>query len=180
VSVKDFGSYFDRFRYTAFRLEALPSYDIADERDEFEAWLRGEPLPDRSVRTDPWLGRIALSTMTQGKRWRRAHVVDVPLSEYLRFELAGYAESQAAGEEIRIAVRGENPALATLPPDFWLFDAGTRHACALEMSYDRAGVWLGFKPTRDRARIRDYEAVRDMVWNLAVPLNTFQAVSGGR
>jgi hypothetical protein len=38
-----------------------------------------------------------------GKSWSRVHVIQEPLSEYLRYELIGYVESMAVGEEIRLA-----------------------------------------------------------------------------
>jgi len=178
VTPEEFDSYFDRFLVSAFRLEALPLYDVAAEQDEFDAWQRGEPLPERSIRTDPWLARVALTTMTAGKRWMRAHVVDEPLSEYLQYELAGYAENQAAGEEIRIARRAEDPRLNNLPPDYWLFDADTPNPWALKMHYDDVGRWLGAELVTDRSRLDDYRGIRDLVWNLATPLNTYVAVSG--
>jgi hypothetical protein len=48
------------------------------------------------------LRRIALTTAA-GKSWSRIHVIQEPLSEYLRYELIGYVESMAVGEEIRLA-----------------------------------------------------------------------------
>jgi len=180
VTPEEFDSYFDRFLVSAFRLEALPLYDVAAEQDEFDAWQRGEPLPERSIRTDPWLARVALTTMTAGKRWTRVHVVDEPLSDYLRYELAGYAENQAAGEEIRIARRAEDPRLRNLPPDYWLFDADTSRPWALEMRYDDAGRWLGAKLVEDRSRLVEYQRIRDLVWDVAIPLNSYLALCRSR
>jgi hypothetical protein len=178
VTPEEFDAHFDRFRSTAFRLEALPVYDVEYEREEFEAWRRGEPPSERSIRTEPWLARIALTTLTAGKRWTRVHVVDEPLSDYLRYELASYAENQAAGEEIRIARRADDARLSELPPDFWLFDAGTPAGCALAMKYDAAGRWLGAELVTDPGRLDEYQQIRDLVWTLAAPLNAYLALSG--
>src|ERR1700761_3459549 len=96
----DLESCFEAFTCSAFRLETLPLYDAADDA-RFAAYRRHDPLPDRSVRTSPWLRRVALTTVA-GQSWQRVHVVDHPLSEYQQFELIAYAESAAAGEDIRI------------------------------------------------------------------------------
>jgi hypothetical protein len=79
---------------------------------------RAPPRPERSVRTSPWLRRIAVTTVA-GKRWQRVHIVEHLLSEYLCYEIEGYVES-ATGEEISIADRAAHPDLARLGPDFWL------------------------------------------------------------
>jgi len=62
MTFDDFDVVFDRFQVTAFRLETLPRY--ADDGDEeFALFLAGEPLPERSTRTVPWLKRIADTTL---------------------------------------------------------------------------------------------------------------------
>ena len=53
------------------------------------------------------------------------HVVDRPLSDYIRYELAVYAENVAAGEDVRIADRSLHPELGGLGRTSSIFDAGT-------------------------------------------------------
>jgi hypothetical protein len=65
------------------------------------------------------------------------------LTGYTLYELAGYVESQLAGEEIRIARREASPALATLRRDFWMFDARTSDEFALPMNYAPRGEYEG-------------------------------------
>ena len=113
----ELGACFDRFTATAFRLETLQDY--TGEEGRLEAFRLGQPLPVRSVRTSPWLARIAVTTVA-GKRWQRVRVVEEPLTEYTRYEMASYVESQAAGEEIRILRNPPTP----MRGDFWLFDHG--------------------------------------------------------
>ena len=120
--VTGFPDCFDEFRVSAFRLETLRQYAVPAEDERIAAFREHRPLPERSVRTSPWLRRIA-DTTAAGKRWSRVHVVDEPLSEYVRFEMVTYRESAQAGEEIRIADRRADPALDALQTDFWLFDA---------------------------------------------------------
>jgi hypothetical protein len=54
--------------------------------------------------------------------WSRAHVVDHPLTPYLRFELAAYAENEQGGEQVWIADRAAHPGLAGLVEDFVIVD----------------------------------------------------------
>lgn len=173
MTAADFGAHFDHFTRTVVRLEALPVYDVGGaEAERIRAWRSGEPRPERSVRTDPWLARIAVTTATAGKQWRRVRVVDDPLTWYQRQQLTSYGESQAAGERIVIARRSDVPDPG---PDVWLFDAGTEGAFALAMDYDPDGHWLGYELVDEPSAVA---ALADRVAHVeehAVPLNVFLA-----
>jgi hypothetical protein len=117
VTPEEFDALFDTFHHTVARLEALPAYDVGgQEAVRIQAFREGRPRPLRSVATDPWLARIAVSTITAGKRWTRVRVVDEPLTEYQRYQLTSHQESQAAGERVLIAPRS---AVGDVGPDFW-------------------------------------------------------------
>lgn len=165
---------FAQFARTAFRLEALPEYD-AGATTRYAAWLRRDVLPDRSVGTSAWLGRMAVTTV-QGKVWERVRIVGSPLSEYERYEVTvAYVESGAAGERIWIAQRAALPELATIGGDFWLFDSGTSQARAALMRYDQVGQFITADITSDPAVIRECEMTRELALNAARPLNAYLA-----
>src|SRR6266581_5523817 len=90
--------------HSAFRLETLSEYKAKGEVEELRAFREGRPRPPRNPDTNAWLRNVADKTAI-GCTWRRVHVVDRPLSEYLRFEFIGYEENIAAGEDVRIADR---------------------------------------------------------------------------
>jgi hypothetical protein len=176
VTAASFDALFDSFERTVFRLEALPVYDVGGaDAERFTAFREGRPLPVRSVRTNPWLARIAVSTVTGGKAWSRVRVVDSPLSDYQRYQLEAYRESQAAGEEILLAARS---AVGELGPDFWLFDGGTPAARAALMHYTRDGKFQGFDLIEDRDELAKLQQVRTKAVAHAVPLNAFLAEHG--
>lgn len=177
MTPEEFDACFDRFALTAWRLEALQRYAVDEEEERIRAWREGLPRPERSVRTSPWLRRIAVTTAA-GKQWGRLHVVDQPLSEYVRYELGGYIESAAAGEEIRIADRAADPGLAAIGPDFWLFDEDTPGAYAIVMSYDGDGHWLGAEYTTDPAALGRCRQVKALAVAASVPLNVYLARIG--
>lgn len=173
MNFEKFDAAFDRFRATAFRLETLLRY-AGDEGEEFAIFLAGQPLPERSTRTVPWLRRVA-DTTAAGARWQRVHVLSRPLTDYLRFEMVGYQANVDAGEDVRIADRGTHPELASLRRDFWLFDAETPDAFAMLMHHDTAGRLIGFQSTDDFATIDRCLRERDLALALSVPLHEYAA-----
>lgn len=168
-----FDALFDRFTSTVVRLETLPAFDVGgEEARRIEAWRTGQPVPDRSVRTTPWLARIAVSTVVDGKSWRRVRVFDEPLTEYQRYQLNSYIGSQAAGEQIFIAQRAK---VGEAGCDVWVFDAGQPGAYAAVMRYDEAGHWLGFDFANDASKVEAHADRVERVAGYAIPLNEFLA-----
>ncbi|MGH3778874.1 MAG: DUF6879 family protein [Pseudonocardiaceae bacterium] len=144
----EFNAAFDRFQVSTFRLECLQTYAVSAEDARLRAFREGLARPERSVRTSPWLQRIAATTVA-GKSWTRVRLVRQPLTEYTRYELIGFVESQAAGEQIRVVDLDAHPELGGLGPDFWLFDASEPDGFAIIMRYDTAGAVLGSERTTD-------------------------------
>ncbi len=177
MNFEQFDACFDRFERSTFRLETLQQYSVSEEDERLRAFREGTPRPDRSVRTNPWLRRVAVTTAA-GKQWQRVHVVRHPLSEYLRYEMVGYVESAAAGEDIRIADRAAHPDLAALGPDFWLFDAEADQVFAVLMHYDQDGHVLGFDDTDDPETLDRCRAQRDLALECSVDLNAYLVSAG--
>ena len=169
-----FDALFDEFTHTAFRLETLPGYAVGAEDARLWAFRQGEPRPERSVRTSPWLRRIAMST-AQGKSWSRAHLIRHPLSEYLRYELVGCVESQAVGERIGLVDLADHPELERLGPDFWLFDSDTDHPRGVLMHYDEGGRLIGREHVTATARLAAMATTKRLVEQAAIPLNVYLA-----
>lgn len=178
MNFEEFDRVFDRFTASAFRLEARQRYAIDETDEDYLAWQAGRPRPERSVRTSPWLARVATSTVSQSKRWSRVHVVDHPLSQYVRYELVAYQENAAAGEQIRIADRAAHPDLATLDVDYWLFDDATDHPHAVIIDYDIEGNVTGFQPADDPPTLDQFRAWRDLALKHSADLNTYLAALG--
>lgn len=164
---------FDAVTQSAFRLECLQSYDVGAEDTALAAFRAGRPRPERSVRTNAWLRRIALTT-ARGVQWSRVRVVSYPLTEYTQYELVGYVESQAAGEQILLADARRVGDLTSVG-DFWLFDVLTPRACAVMMRYTPAGQAEGFDLVEDPAELEKLLRVQHAAMSLAERLNTFLA-----
>ena len=171
--VADFGALFDRFTTSAFRLETFQAYSVDEDADAIADWRAGRARPEFSVRTSPWAARLAATSLA-GKVWRRVRVVDLPLSEYVRWEMAAYQEAAVLGEEIRILPRTAE--LADLNSDFWLFDAETASPYAVDQRYDTHGRPGQHQLVVDPAVITAHHiATAERAWEAAVPLNQWLA-----
>jgi hypothetical protein len=141
----------------------LGCYTAPGEADMLRAFNEGDPLPPRGPDTDPWL-RMVADSVDAGRHWSRVHILDRPLSDYLRFELLGYQGNVVAGEDVRIADRANAPApLSVLTRDFWLLD----DVLAVVIEYDGSGRRLAMEPTYD---VGNFIAQRDLAVTHSVPL----------
>lgn len=157
-----------------FRLEARQAYAVPAESIQFRAFREGRPLPaDPAVEQSMQIIRAAVA---RGARLVRAHVVDLPLGLYLRYEMAAYAENIAAGEQVRVAVRAWHPDLTGLHEDFVLFDPGPKGAALVFMDYDADGRLTGTRYTDDPADVARARQIRDAVMAHAIPLSEFAAL----
>lgn len=160
---------------SAFRLEARNRYSVEGEREQFRAFQEGRPLPDH-----PDIARtmeLIRSFVDAGKTIRRVHVLDQPLTPYLRYELAVYPENVEAGEEIHIADRAWAPELEELTDDFVLFDAETDEPSVVWYDYDADGGLEGYRYSESRADIDRCIRHRDVALEHAVPLEQFTALA---
>lgn len=162
---------FRRFTHEAVRLETLQFYKVPGDEERQRAFREGRPLTPRTEKSASL--RVIREATEAGKQFGRIHVVDWPLSDYVRYEIeAAYVENAAAGEEILIVDRAADPALDTLHDDFVLFDSGTDHAAVVWYRYTDAGELTAWEAgTAD-----DVHACRealDMARRHAVPLADF-------
>lgn len=162
--------FFDSFQSSAFRLETLPQYLVPGEAEEFRAFLNGEKPPLSELEDNQWTRRVRAHTAA-GKVMQRVHVVQQPLSDYLRFEFeAAYVFNVRAGEDIRILDVSEtvNPGLPDM--DFWMFD----DAHVVHMRYKPDGTQI------DRILLEDedpapYVRYKEMALAASEPFNEYVA-----
>ncbi|MGH3931101.1 MAG: DUF6879 family protein [Pseudonocardiaceae bacterium] len=154
-------------KQSAFRLETLPQYLVPQEADDFSAWKAGHLIPPRNPENNKMLARIQRD-VAQGFRRYRVHILDQPLTAYLRFELYLYLDSVAVGSEVQVADRDDHPALAELHEDFWLFD----DEIAVRMIYGDEGHFLYPELIED---IEPYRDMRDTALLHSEPLIDYLA-----
>jgi hypothetical protein len=116
--------------------------------------------------------------VSAGKRVHRVHVVDVPLSDYIRYELAVYPENIEAGEDVRIAPRSAHLGLRDLDTDFWLFDADAEagRPAVVWFRYSPGGQIISRDYSDDPGDIRRAREQRDLAIAHSVSLAEFMAL----
>lgn len=164
---------FETFRESAFRLETLQYYVLAEDEPRRQAFRAGRPLPPRPGKTESM--RMVRDAVAAGKRVHRVHVVDLPLSDYIRYELGVYPENIAAGEDVRITSRAAHPGLEALDTDFWLFDAQTSKPAVVWFRYSADGQILGRDYSDDPAEVSRARGKRDLALAHSLPLDEFVA-----
>ena len=161
---------------SAWRLEVLQHYTGTADEERQRAFHADEPLPP------PGPGKLSslalISRLRQaGRQIGRVHVVSQPLSAYIRYELAAYAENVAAGEDIRIADKSLHPELESIAQDFAIFDEGTPQATVVFFDYDDAGLVRGYQVTDDAETVERCRRQRELAFARSVPLADFTAAS---
>lgn len=146
-----------------FRLEVHQSYKVAGEEARLAAWRAGAGW---SEGVTPWQERLKL-LIPKGVRMRRVHVVELPLTEYVRWELESYRRNVKFGEEIRLVERERVPE-GTPNIDFWLFDETT----VVLMHYTDEGELTERELYEGDAQA--YVLARDLVWQAARPLASWR------
>ncbi|SRR5712691_9037025 len=162
---------FATFAASAFRLETLQNYEVRDDDPRRRAFREGRPLPPRPGKTESI--RMVSQAAAAGKRVHRVHVVDLPLSEYLRYEMAVYPENIASGEDVRITARAAHPGLRSLNTDFWLFDADTDNASVVWFRYTPGGLIISRDYSNDPADVRLAREQRDLALEHSLRLGEF-------
>ncbi|MGH3798651.1 MAG: DUF6879 family protein [Pseudonocardiaceae bacterium] len=161
------------FTRTLFRLETLAAYEVPSEGSDFARYLAGEsgPTPERR---QSWLDRLS-DEVSRGLRRRRVHVVNLPLSDYLRFE-CGWSYALNSYEEIRILeLTAEQPDLPRLVDaasgDFYLVD--DEHVIRLHYTADSQP--LGAEADSSPAVVMAYQHIADVMWSEAEPFEQWWA-----
>ncbi len=119
---EEWAARFEDFQQEAWRLETLPQYLMPQEKEEFAAFLAGKHRTDPYAVSNEYTERLRRQ-VAAGRVQGRVHVVNRPLTDYLRFEFSQYyAPDALAGEQIRIldVTDRDNPLAGA--QDFWMFD----------------------------------------------------------
>lgn len=164
---------FRKFERSALHLELRDSYAVDEEKDRFTNFLatgRRDHQAEAKER-EGWLSFIR-GSVESGKVIKRARIISEPVTDYIRFEWAGTAQTVEAGEEVRWLPRRLASAIALPGNDFWLFD----DARAVFNLFTGDGQWAGAEMTTDPAVTRLCKSAFDAVWAAAIPHSEYEPV----
>jgi hypothetical protein len=156
---------------TALHLEMRDAYTLDDP--DLVAWRNGyvyDPAA-RDTYWRPWLDLMA-ETTGRGVIVRRARIVSVPVSEYIKYEYDTTMGNVAAGEQVRWLPRRHATGIALPGNDFWLFDS----EILLVNHFNGNGDWLEAERITEPEVTRFCAAAFEAVWNQAVPHGDFQPI----
>lgn len=155
---------FTGLRSSWFRLETLQRYEVAYESMEYQQFLQTGRLVGGSV---DWQHMITAHT-NAGRKLQRVHVVEEPLTDYLRYEFASYERNARAGEEIRLIPTQPGSWPTGLPQrqDFWLFDDSDAWA----MTYDPTGWFIAAEQITQPDEIAGCRQLREIALTQSIPL----------
>ena len=153
------------FKKSAWRFEQQPTYDVGYERQQYDDFLAGHPLPPTE---NPELGAWMIQVKNQtsaGKTVGRVRVVDEPITDYQRWMKWMDRWNREAGETIDYLTRQRAREVGILPaagkPDWWFFDDNL----LMVMHFDERGVRVKVElvndgPDLERARKLQELAIR--------------------
>ncbi len=153
---------------SAFRLETLDRYLVDSDEDNVARYLAGADGPSWAQGND-WIDYLAHEEASGIRRYR-VHVLQTPLSPYLRYECEwGYVYTSQAGEEIYILDTAETAGPSGLTDEeFWLYD----DTHIVVMHYDPDGRFLAAQPL-PKSETPRYRRYRDLALHSAVPFATW-------
>ncbi len=160
----------DGLEREAFRLETLDRYAVPGEAGTVRRYLAGAPH-EKTEFVRSWADYVA-DMVASGVTYHRVHVVQSPLSDYLRYEFEwGYAEYARRGERAYILDTAEVLQPDGVPDyDFWLLD----NTHVIRMHYEPSGAFLGAELLPGSA-LDEHRYARDIALAHAVPFEQWWA-----
>ena len=129
---------FDRAEASARHLEMCDEYVVAEEAPDFGQWRAGTWTLEANAESKAGWLKLMRRNRDRGVRLRRARIVSVEPTDYIRFEHFGTPNNIAAGEEVRRLRRTEASGLALPGNDFWAIDG----KFVLFNHFTGSGGWL--------------------------------------
>lgn len=170
LSDPDFESLFRDFEHSAFRLETLQKYNVEYECQPLQDFMAGRDRYTHPTQQS-WVAGIR-ANLAAGKSMSRVHVIEEPLSDYVRFEIAWpYQDSVAAGEEVRVLPVQSGSWPDDLPQfDFWLFDS----TIAWRMDYEVDGSFARAWVVDDPDQVEELDRYRRIAIAASIPLSEYK------
>jgi hypothetical protein len=150
------------FEREALHLEMRDAYGTAVELPHLARWLAGEP--DDTDWLQDWFALVRAGTAA-GKVFRRARIVNEPVTDYQKWVLQDSHLYGEAGEDIRWIPRARVSTVALPGNDFWLFDDER----LVFLIFAGNGLVVDRLLTTDQAAIRLCRSAFESVWQLSIP-----------
>jgi len=174
----DFSVVYEKFKTetkSIFRLEMLQNYSVEYEKENWRNFKLGKS-PELNESMAEWC-EIVQSAKARNCAFERVRVIDLPISDYIKFECQwAYNYTIPAGENITVIENSEelkeflqSTNLTIL--DFWLF---SDNECYF-MLYDLFGKFIG--AAKNQKNIKEYVAIKDKCLEKSIELKSSHLAS---
>jgi len=171
ITPDEFNEFFANAEKRIFRVEALPEYNVPEDRAIFDKFASGVPLPDLapSGAAMQWFSKIK-QCHDKGISFERLRLISGKITPYLRYEIDWcYTYSQDYGEETRFAQLDSSS--VEWQTDFFAFD----DSVLIYIDYDTSGSWQGFSLEEDPERRKTLLSGSLLDWEKATTMKEFLA-----
>jgi hypothetical protein len=184
---EEFFSEFDRClistRKETMKLELPDEYNYDAERETFEEFKKTGKVERAYKRLQGWLDQLK-ELKSRGVKLRRVHVVSLPLSMYLKYEIQYYRLYNGIYEDVRLIERAEfnsiqKQAELTLDNDFFIMDDRVMFFTIYEkLTKTKFGNLIAGEKIDDVKQVKRYATFYNKVFNAATPMEDFLAKIG--
>lgn len=177
IDTSDIIRLWDRSKSEIFRLQLLNAYWEDTKTDAFGEFMQGiPPDPMKNSGFKEYREGIAKKKI-DGVRIINMQVLDLPISDALKFGIAFLRLSEESGQKSLFVERKNVADLVKGFRDFYMFDS----KIVLNVIYDKdvEGRYLGTeKPITDPEEVSAYIKLRDGLVKAAVPMDDFLRLNG--
>ena len=173
---KIFDSWWIASKSEIFRLQLLNEYHVEEEEKVFNEYKEGKRVNlQNDINTIEWLKKLK-NKKVEGVRNINLMVIDLPLSDYLKFSVNTYLLDQKRyGRESFFIEREKVAEIVRGVQDYWLFD----NEKLLLMNYDNGGHFLSAsEPMTDMAIVSRYIRLKEAMLTKAMPMEKFLPING--
>lgn len=153
----------------AFHLETRDEYKSESEDQAVQDFLAGKTTDPYGPWFQSW-ERFVADLTGRGVTMQRVRIITVPHTRYIDYEHALSPYNLAAGEDVRWLPRDQADPDDSLADDFWLVDD---HAVSYSL-FDSSNWFIGGAVTTDPAIVGCARAIRDRVWERAIPHDQYR------
>ncbi|MFI5412419.1 MAG: DUF6879 family protein [Candidatus Micrarchaeales archaeon] len=160
------------------KLELPDEYNYDEETETFEEWKKTGNVENIKAKFHGWLDQLD-ALKAKGVKMRRVHVVSLPLSDYLKYEINYYKLYNGIYDNVSLIERAKfdsipKPAGVSLDNDFFIMDDDVMFYTIYEkISKNKFGNLITGEKIEDKVLIKRYIKFYNSVFAEATPLEDF-------
>jgi len=169
-----FSLYWSSLQNEFFKLETLQTYSVDDEKEILQKYNSGNYNETRSLINKLFVSQSGFYTSAKERNIAilRVHIVEIPFSSYLNYELEVYKIAEQYGENIFLINKDfvkNTLSLPIAPQDFLLFDGRS----IILNRFNVEGCYVNSEISESSDEIQPYVKLKDILLKNSLPLVDF-------